>query len=62
MTNAHCRPLDFGVGQLGQASFEEELVTNMTYADQMHEARWGAAGCDAYEKMCLFGGYVLMGI
>ena len=22
-----------------EASFEEELVTNMTYADQMHEAR-----------------------
>ena len=27
------------VSSVTEASFEEELVTNMTYADQMHEAR-----------------------
>ena len=64
---AHCRPL-LGCWKLGsvswvtEASFEEELVTNMTYADQMHEARflWGAADADAArcgaEQMVAFWG------
>ena len=47
---------------VSEASFEEELVTNMTYADQMHEARFG--GLRHLKKNMInvfFLGDVLMG-